>query len=796
MSDKRTGAAKVKIPSGRHLLTEPSQVLPVVCIVGPSALLAWSGYGAWISDDPLPHLSGFALAALVALLASAWTLVRGREPALLPNALLLCAVLCGAVSVATGRATDSIEAQRAWCVAAAGFGLLCAGGSLRPGARSNLGRALPLVSLAFTLPALASQLAGGTRGLAGALGNTGAVSLAALPGAGAGAWLLLRRPGAWRWVGLAACLAFTAHALIAPVLSGLLAFAALFAAFALVPSATTARAPAQAALATRAVPAACALVLALGAWLAPGSAARGERATSAPPPNTSTSTSTSASTGASTSAGASTVANTSPSADRGGFEVRVRLWRTLPAIVAQAPLYGLGPGQFQAAYPPLRDPAELELSTHGRASRDFSEVEHLHNDWLQGFAELGVIGGTAWALLLAAGLWASIAALRGGDPTRAIAGAALLPLLVGALAHAPLSYLPASSAQGFALLGLLLSSPLAHASPTADAATRPRWQVYALRALPLAFGLLALPAMLALLEHGRALTNRGAFAAWVERHPDTDPVAARRRERGYIDAALRANALSAVAHALRARHLAEDPLERELELGEWRAVLAQRPWSAEALFRSGLLHAAAGRDERAREQWERLLEIDRDEPVTLRNLALLEARAGRADLATAHFDRLEARQRLSVDWLRTTAANELLGGRLDSGLAFARRAETWSEAATPERLAAAAQMRARVSADLYSEALGAAAQWLWGREQFAAGNASDAVRNFRQALRESRRVVATGAPALRVELAVALANAGRADEARQELDGIALDAALLKLLPAAIAAQAPALLQP
>ncbi|TAJ17054.1 MAG: hypothetical protein EPO68_10050 [Planctomycetota bacterium] len=763
MSDARTSEAKARIPSGRHLLAEPSQVLPVVCIVGPSALLAWSGYGAWIADDPLPHLSGFALAALVALLASAWTLVRGREPALLPNALLLCAVLCGAVSVATGRATDSIEAQRAWCVAAMGVGLLCAGGSLRPGARSNLGRALPLVSLAFTLPALASHLLGGTRGLAGALGNTGALSLAALPGAGAGAWLLLRRPGAWRWVGLAACLAFTAHALLAPVLTGLLAFAALFAALAL--------APAQSSLTARAVPGACAIVLALGAWLAPGSAAASERAASAPAP----------------SAAASAAAG-----DLGGVEVRTRLWRTLPAIVAQAPLYGLGPGQFQAAYPPLRDPAELELSTQQRATRDFSEVEHLHNDWLQGFAELGVIGGTAWALLLAAGLWAAIAALRGSDPTRAIAGGALLPLLVGALAHAPLSYLPASSAQGFALLGVLLSAPLAHAA-AADEAARPRWQAYALRALPLVFGLLALPAMLALLEHGRALTNRGAFAAWVERHPDTDPVAARRREREYIDAALRASPRSAVAHALRARHLAVDPHEREPELDEWRAVLAERPWSAEALFRSGLLHAAAGRDERGREQWERLLEIDADEPVTLGNLALLEARAGRAQVATAHFDRLESKQRLSVDWLRATAAGELLGGRLDAGLVFARRAEAWSGAATPEQLDAAAHARAKVSADLYSEALGAAAQWLWGREQFTAGNAADAVRNFRQALRESRRVVATGAPALRVELAVALANAGREDEARQELDGLALDAALLKLLPPAVAAQAPAL---
>lgn len=752
--------AKPWVHDGRRALAEPSQVLPVVLVVGPSALLAWSGYGAWIADDPLPHLSGFALAALLALLASLWTLARGREPTRLPSALLLCVMLCGAVSVATGRVTDSIEAQRAWCVAASGFALSCAGGSLRPGARSALGRALPLVSLAFTVPALASHFLGGTRGLPGSLGNTGALSLAALPGAGAGAWLLLRRPGAWRWIGLAACSAFAAHALIAPVLTGLVALAALFAALAL--------APAQASLGARAIPGACALLLALCAWLAPSAAAHA---------------------GAS---GATSAA--APRLDVGGIEVRERLWATLPRIVARAPLQGLGPGQFQAAYPPLRDPQELEASTQRRATQDFSEVEHLHNDWLQGFAELGLVGGAAWALLLAAGLWTAIAALRGADPTRAIAGGALFPLLVGALANAPLSYLPASSAQGFALLGVLLGAQ--HAAASAEESSRPRWQSYARRAPPLVFGLLALPAMLALLEHGRALTNRGLFAAWVARHPDTDPVAARLREREYIEVALRANPRSAVAHALLARHYAGDPLERERELAQWQAVLSERPASCEALFRSGLLHAAAGRDESARDAWMRLLSVDPDEPTTLRNLALLEARAARFDAARGHLDRLESKQRLSVDWLRSTAATEILGGRLDAGILFARRAEAWTETATPERLDAAAHARAKVSADLYSEALGAAAQWLWGREQFSAGNAADAVRNFRQALRESRRVIERGAPALRVELAVALDAAGRADEARAELDGLALDAALLALLPAPVGARAAALARP
>ncbi|MBM3978326.1 MAG: tetratricopeptide repeat protein, partial [Planctomycetes bacterium] len=678
--------AKPRIPSGRRSAAEPSQVLPVVFVIGPALLLAWPGYGAWIVDDPLPHLSSAALAALVALLAAAWTLVRGREPALLSSALFLSAVLCGAAAVSAGRVTDSLEARRAWCIAALGFSLLCAGGSLRPAARANLGRALPLLALAFLIPALGSHAFGGPRGLGGVLGNSGALSLAALPGVGAGAWLLLHRPGAWRWVGLCACAAFAAHALLAPVLTGVVALAAVLAALAL--------APTSAARGMRVWPLAGALLLGLGAWFAVQRPAAGEAAPTA----------------------------VSSSAQLGGFEVRQRLWSTLPAILEQAPLLGLGPGQFQAAYPPLRDREELELSTHQRSSGDFSEVEHLHNDWLQGLAELGLIGGSAWILLLAAGAWSAWSALRGGDPTRALAASALVPLLVGAAANAPFTYVPAAGAQGFALLGLLLG----HATRPAEESARPRWQRYSLRALPLCFGLLALPSMIALLEHGRALTNRGSFVAWAAADPRTDLAAARLRERGYIDKALRACPRSAVAHALLARHRAEDPLQREQELEAWRAVLAERPHQAEALFRCGLLHASAGRTDDARAAWERLLEIDPEHPITLRNLALLEARAGNTEKARACFDRLEQRQRLSVDWLRSTAGGELLGGRLDAGLLFAARAEAWTAPPTPELLDAAGIARAKIAADLYAEALRAAAQWKWGREQLAAGASADA----------------------------------------------------------------------
>jgi O-antigen ligase len=62
----------------------------------------------------------------------------------------------------------------------------------------------------------------------------------------------------------------------------------------------------------------------------------------------------------------------------GGFGVRASIWSRSLAMLADRPWTGVGPGQFEARFPPYRDPKEIELSTHGRAIDAETEVEHPH----------------------------------------------------------------------------------------------------------------------------------------------------------------------------------------------------------------------------------------------------------------------------------------------------------------------------------------------------------------------------------------------------------------------------------
>src|SRR6185503_20035170 len=80
-----------------------------------------------------------------------------------------------------------------------------------------------------------------------------------------------------------------------------------------------------------------------------------------------------------------------------------------------------------------------------------TEVEHAHNDWLQGFCELGLVGGALLALGLALSARAALRAL--GDEARLPAAVAALALLVNAFVHAPLSSNAAAAPLALALFG-------------------------------------------------------------------------------------------------------------------------------------------------------------------------------------------------------------------------------------------------------------------------------------------------------------------------------------------------------
>ncbi len=86
-----------------------------------------------------------------------------------------------------------------------------------------------------------------------------------------------------------------------------------------------------------------------------------------------------------------------PSLDRSAvtLQVRFEIADGVGELLAEAPLWGHGPGQFQVQYPRKRSQAEIEASSFGR--RFPTEVRNAHNDWL----ELLVDGGAPALLLFA-----------------------------------------------------------------------------------------------------------------------------------------------------------------------------------------------------------------------------------------------------------------------------------------------------------------------------------------------------------------------------------------------------------
>lgn len=535
------------------------------------SLLVWPLGGR--ADDPYPQLFGAGVACLAALVP-ALALVAGpglaRPVRTLPLLFLLGALAFAVLGLARGSVTDTLAARASLVLWGAFPALLLAGAGLTAAGRRLLCDALVLLSLACTSVALAGAFAGtppDPARLAGVLGNTGPLSQAALPGALIGALRLFSAQGsartaaARRLAGAASVLLFALHAALAPVLAGALAFAAAAsAAFLLRPRSPHGRAALGCA----------ALVLAALSLPRAGSAQDTPEGTAA--------------------------------GDLGGIEVRALLWKRVPALLAAHPL-GVGPGQLQAAFPPLRDARERALSDGARGP---SEVEHLHSDALQGLAELGLVGGACWIGFLLAAALACLGRLRGGEDERVAPAAALFGLLVNGLVHTPLSVQPVSALAGLLLAGVVLARPSGVQSGLSVA--RSRWQ----RWVPLAT-LAAVPFAPALVRHGLALEDyvdaarridarlSELSAAGTAPRPD-DPVlpAAARDAQAALERALAAAPDSAVALLLWARQA--QPAER---IAAWEAVLARRPHQWEALANLAALCARAGQPERAEELAER-----------------------------------------------------------------------------------------------------------------------------------------------------------------------------------------------
>ena len=423
------------------------------------------------------------------------------------------------------------------------------------------------MTLVLLVHTLLDTLLDPARSWSGALENTGHLAAAALPGAlvAAGSWSLA---GKLRLLPLAATGGFLAYVALVPVHGASAAFlaAGLVAVLA---------SPGEARRRNLLLALLC-LALSLGAArLVPDGRDRSADGSAA----------------AEQVAAAETSAPAAGRGELGGLTFRLLTWQRLDELALDHLWTGVGPGQFEAAFPPYRDPAEIELSTFGRTTPFETSVEHPHNDWVLPALELGLPVGLAWLAFLLLTALAALRALRSGDEGRALLGAAFLGL--GAYAGVNGAFLgaPASSVLGFLLAGCLLGPDQPGPVPSIS---------YRARMIPgllLALGLAQAPRALDLLRQGlelRPLADEALVTILDENGEELVVHDPRAREEALRRSLARTSdstvALSEWAALQRS-------LEAPIDLQEkaWSRVLDHQPLRFDALLSMGNLGITLGK---------------------------------------------------------------------------------------------------------------------------------------------------------------------------------------------------------
>jgi O-antigen ligase len=690
----------------------------------PAAVLLWP---ATLAGSPTPASQAAGLSLVCLLPAALLLLLRGLPK--LPIAAWALVFVAGLAGLLGANADDNFEARRASFVLLSAAILLLGGLRLEKAGRNFLRAGVVLASLAATLQCAWTVSPGGP------LGNSGDLSEAALPGALVGlAWFAEGRPRG-RMLGLAAAICFVLHASWAPVWTGALAFGIV----AMLPLGLGMLRPTLGRYGRVGVLLCMLLVLA---------AAFGPRA------------------GQAQASQAQPVASATTAAANSltGLEVRRLIWAQAPAMLSANLLLGIGPGQFEREFPPYRDLAEIELSSHNRTEPTPVDVEHLHNDWLQGPVDLGLVGGLAWlAFLLLVGARA-LRTLMGPGAQRRGAALASLGVLLAAAGNSILLEPIASSALALPLMGVLLASdrPQRLGSPKSR---------YPLAAILLLAAALHTPAALNMLRHGQAL----AVLAGARQVETTDGL----RIDG-LDVLLATNeALSFApdsvdALASRARLPNRSRAER---LGDLERLLELRPHRRAARIDLGVLQAQGGRYEQALEAFDAVLILDSRQPAALANRVSVAARAGldaELEPALAALDlalipgALRSRYGVGPEDLLSLGLEVLRRGQFATAERLLLRADQNLKVTDPNVCWARAQAaRIKGQADL-ENALLAGFHLDAARSHRAEDNTRNALRSFRQAGRFSSHT-----PEVQLEWAEAHVADGNLDEARrliEELD--------------------------
>ena len=106
--------------------------------------------------------------------------------------------------------------------------------------------------------------------------------------------------------------------------------------------------------------------------------------------------------------------------------IRMKMWRDMPAMMRDRPVFGFGGGSFVWTYPPYQHAVDKHLT-----------FDFLHNEYLQLQVEYGAVGsGLLLAGLLWGGIWTIRSVLRARDRAAALLLAGAGGGLVASLLHA------------------------------------------------------------------------------------------------------------------------------------------------------------------------------------------------------------------------------------------------------------------------------------------------------------------------------------------------------------------------
>jgi len=680
---------------------------------------------------------GIGAMALGALPAVGLATLRGRGGDAVGLAALF--VLLAFAAFQLPRSTDTFGAWRAMVGLAAAVGWTVAGASLGQRGRRVVAFGFPLVTLLL--------LAGTpfTEAWTGALGNTGDISEAALPGAVLCAGAVVCGRPKLAIAALVALLGYASYAGGVPVHAGVLGLcAALVAAIAaLLFSRREGNELGRVALARRVRVLLIGVLIGVGAIGArtflPDTEAGSEAATS----------------------GAEEVESQAPTTT-GGVAFRKLTWARIPSVLQDHAALGLGPGQFQAGFPPYRDPAEIELSTFDRKEPTPIEVEHAHNDGLTALAEYGLVGGGALLLFLLLTLVRAVRQLTGEGETRRDFGLAAIAVLANAAVNSNLLYSPLAMLGAFVVLGVV-------AGPTHIRQERSFFDHIA-PGLALAALAVLTPRALSYVEYGRALAEIPSARIVLEDGREKLDAAALD---AILENARRIRPGGPVVLEKRAELLRAIDADIETQRANLRRWLEVRPHSFAGLLAGGALEARRGSFDVAHDRFDAALRLDPGHPGLLRNMVRLGCDRRAPEEVDEALARLADRGLDDPAFLRSVAIEVMLEGRLDGVRQLVLDWSAGFEGGPIDVLDAnathQARNRARKDGDLaLADAFHNAMRVRYGEDDLVRANLAQAVTQFRQAYQKARDagIDAVDTANLRLRLAAVYAATGRVAEAK------------------------------